>query len=304
VRWHKLGRVFGGDGQFPWMASHASVPFAERIDGDLYRIYFSCRDAQNRSHVGWLDLDITRPDRILRIGDRPLLAPGKIGSFDDDGTMLSWMLVHGDRRYLYYVGWNRRVSVPFHVSIGLAVGPNGQPDQGFERLAGPVLERSIADSHFCSNPCVLNEDGRWRMWYLSGLGWAALTRGLSASYDVRYAESSDGIHWRPSGRIAVGLEGPHEFAIARPCVLREDEGYVMWFCVRLRDRPYRLGLARSSDGLVWTRHGGDAGLEPSEHGWDSEMVAYPHVFNHGSNQYMLYCGNGFGRTGFGLAVRT
>jgi hypothetical protein len=142
------------------------------------------------------------------------------------------------------------------------------------------------------------------MWYLSGLGWSALARGLSASYDVRYAESSDGIQWRPSGQIAVGLCGRDEFAIARPCVLREDRGYVMWYCVRLRERPYRLGVAHSTDGLAWTRHDGAAGLEPSEEGWDSEMVAYPHVFNHGSDQYMLYCGNGFGRTGFGLAVRT
>ncbi len=32
------------------------------------------------------------------------------------------------------------------------------------------------------------------------------------------------------------------------------------------------------------------------------MVAYPHVFEHRGARWMLYCGNGFGRTGFGLAV--
>jgi hypothetical protein len=34
------------------------------------------------------------------------------------------------------------------------------------------------------------------------------------------------------------------------------------------------------------------------------MVEYPFVFDHGGARYILYSGNAFGRTGFGLAVRT
>jgi predicted GH43/DUF377 family glycosyl hydrolase len=303
MRWRKLGRIVSSEGQFPWMVSHASVPFAEKVDGDLYRVYFTSRDRQNRSHIGWLELDINRPDRILRLSDTPVLAPGALGRFDDRGAMMSWLVRHDGQRHFYYVGWNTRASVPFHVSIGLAVGPESGQDPVVTSYPGPILERGMIDPFFCSNPCVLVENGRWRMWYLSGLGWADLAGRASASYDVRYAESDDGRHWRRTGRVAIGLEPPHEFAIARPCVLREPEGYVMWYCVRLRDRPYRLGVARSPDGLAWEREQGDPGLGPSEDGWDSEMVAYPHVFDHGPDRYMLYCGNGFGRTGFGLAVR-
>ena len=40
----------------------------------------------------------------------------------------------------------------------------------------------------------------------------------------------------------------------------------------------------------------------SETGWDSEMICYPYVFKHKGRFYMLYCGNGYGKTGFGLAV--
>jgi hypothetical protein len=303
MRWRKLGRIFGGEGQMPWMSSHAQVPFAERIDGDLYRIYFTSRDAQNRSHIGWLEFDITRPDRILRLAEAPLLAPGRPGRFDDCGAMMSWMVRQGSQRFLYYIGWNTRATVPFHVSIGLAVGSDTAGIPALSALPGPILERDVTDPYFCSNPCVLIEDGRWRMWYLSGLGWADLARGISASYDIRYAESADGVRWERTGRVAIGLEPPDEFAIARPCILRENQGYVMWYCVRSRDRPYRLGLAHSADGRAWMRDDGNAGLEPSAEGWDSEMIAYPHVFDHGPDRYMLYCGNGFGRTGFGLAVR-
>jgi hypothetical protein len=299
-RWRRLGRVFAPKGQQPWMMSHASAPFAERVEGDRYRIYFTSRDADNRSHIGWLELDITRPDRVLRLCDRPVLAPGAIGRCDDRGAMMSWLTAEGGRRRLYYVAWNVRQPVPYHPSVGMAEEARGG---GFTALPGPVLERNPVDPYFCSNPCVLVENGLWRMWYLSGLGWETTPTGLSPSYEVRYAESDDGIAWRRSGKAAIELDADAgEYAIARPSVLREAEGYAMWFCVRRRDRPYRLGMARSVDGIHWRRADDQLGLEPATDGWDSEMIAYPHVFDHGADRYMLYCGNGFGRTGFGCAV--
>jgi hypothetical protein len=302
MRWCKLGHLFCSEGQFPWMMSHASVPFAERIEGDLYRIYFTSRDAQNRSHIGWLELDIVRPDRVLRIAEAPLISPGKLGTFDDCGAAMSWMVCHGARRYLYYFGYNTTATVPFHVSIGLAVGPETMRTPALSVLPGPILERDVTDPYFCSNPCVLIENGQWRMWYLSGLGWADAAGSSSASCNIRYAESADGINWHRTGQVAIALERAGEFAIARPCVLRTPDGYIMWYCVRTQHGPDRLGFARSADGLVWQRDHGDAGLEPSAQGWDTEMIAYPHVFDHGPDRYLLYCGNGFGKTGFGLAV--
>ena len=76
----------------------------------------------------------------------------------------------------------------------------------------------------------------------------------------------------------------------------------MWFCHRGTDYAYRIGYAESPDGVTWTRHDGRAGIHISESGWDSEMMAYPHVFDHAGDRYMLYSGNGFGREGMGLAV--
>ena len=32
------------------------------------------------------------------------------------------------------------------------------------------------------------------------------------------------------------------------------------------------------------------------------MIEYPFVFDHDGSRYMLYNGNGYGKTGFGLAV--
>jgi hypothetical protein len=32
------------------------------------------------------------------------------------------------------------------------------------------------------------------------------------------------------------------------------------------------------------------------------MIEYPFVFDHADQRYMLYNGNGYGKTGFGLAI--
>jgi hypothetical protein len=69
-----------------------------------------------------------------------------------------------------------------------------------------------------------------------------------------------------------------------------------------RGDAYRIGYAESPDGYTWTRMDDRAGIEASVDGWDSEMIEYPHVFEHDARLYMLYDGSRYGRTGFGLAV--
>ena len=162
MAWRRLGRVYVPSGEAPWLVSHASVPFAEPLGGGLHRIWFSPRDAANRSHVAWLVLDVERPGRVIEMAPAPALGCGPPGAHDDCGAMMSWLA--GPR--LYYIGWTTRSTVPFHVSIGAAEGPGE-----WRRAAGPVMDRTLEDPWFCSNPCVLREAGAWRMWYLSGLGW-------------------------------------------------------------------------------------------------------------------------------------
>ena len=76
----------------------------------------------------------------------------------------------------------------------------------------------------------------------------------------------------------------------------------MWYCHRGTDYLYRIGYAVSPDGLSWTRRDAQTGINVSESGWDSELMAYPFVFDHAGNRYMLYAGNGYGRDGMGLAI--
>src|SRR5207253_8152289 len=134
----------------------------------------------------------------------------------------------------------------------------------------------------------------------SGTGWEQRPEGPRHRYHVKYAESEDGITWRRDGRVCIDYAGLDEYAISRPCVVRDGDRYQMWFSTR--GERYGLGYAESGDGLAWERRDALAGLEPAMDGWDSEMVCYACVFNRDDGRHMLYNGNGYGRTGIGAAV--
>ena len=63
-----------------------------------------------------------------------------------------------------------------------------------------------------------------------------------------------------------------------------------------------IGYARSSDLKTWEREDEQAGIDVSEDGWDSNMIAYPYVVKTRNGVYLFYNGNGFGASGFGYAI--
>lgn len=298
MQWKKLGKIFCPSGDIEWMTSHAAVPIAENLGGDIFRIYFSSRDSLNRSCTGFVVIDICRPQEILEVSSTPVLAPGNLGEFDDSGAMATWLASNEGKRYLYYIGWNLGVTVPFRNSIGLAISRDGGR---FERFAsGPIVDRTASEPHFCASCCVLPDGNKWLMWYLSCTGWQVTDGKLRHRYHIKYAESDDGIHWRREGRVAIDYANDDEYAISRPSVIRENDRWRMWFSYR--GVAYRIGYAESIDGKSWTRHDRMVGIDVSQSGWDSEMIEYPFVFDHKGQRFMLYNGNDYGASGFGLAV--
>jgi hypothetical protein len=297
VTWIKRGLLFPPPHGLAWAATHAALPVPLRRDGRL-RVYCSVRDAEGRAHVAWFETDADEPRDVLAVSPRPALAPGRLGAFDDSGVTTSCLVESGGRLWLYYSGWTLGRTVPFHLATGLAVSDDG--GETFRRVSeAPLLDRVAADPYLNASPCVRVEDGRWRMWYVSGTGWVAGKDGARHFYHLKYAESDDGVSWRREGRVAVDYAAPGEHAFARPCVVRDGDRYRMWYS--FRGASYRIGYAESPDGLSWTRRDHEAGIDVSASGWDAEMLAYPWVFDAGGRRFMLYNGNDYGRTGIGLA---
>jgi hypothetical protein len=292
LRWTKRGLVLQAADRFPWARTHAALPMVEAVAGSRVRIYFSARDERNRAQIGraTVDLDAVEPE----FESEPVLRLGPPGAFDESGVTGGCLVASGDTRYLYYSGWRLPQGVPFVFFIGCAVSRDGEP---FVKVSPePVLGPSEVDPFLTASPSILIEGGVWRMWYVSGTGWT----GNEPSYLIRYAESTDGIAWRSTGRICIDYDHPGEHAIARPHVLKDGSLYRMWYSHR--GEAYRIGYAESGDGLQWRRMDGEAGIDVAREGWDSEMVCYPWVGDVGGVRRMLYNGNGYGRTGIGQAT--
>jgi hypothetical protein len=265
----------------------------------MHRVYFSSRDKAGRAQIGYFDIKLSAPDKILRLSEKPVIALGSRGAFDDNGVTTSWIVTHQQKKYHYYSGWTLGVTVPFYFYIGLALSEDG--GKSYERVSNaPILGRDAIDPYLTASPCVLLEDGTWRMWYVSGTGWEIKGDHPRHHYHIKYAESSDGIHWHRKGLVCIDYQSQDEYAIARPSVIKENGLYKMWYSYR--GESYRIGYAESADGIEWNRKDAQSGIDVSESGWDSEMIEYPYVFKNEGTHYMLYNGNGYGRTGIGLAV--
>lgn len=308
--WRKCGLIYAVDERLPWARSHAQIPTVDVLDEQRLRIFFSSRDEANRSLITRMEVDARDPSRILGIQPEPILQLGAPGTFDDCGMMPSSVVDWQGVKYLYYIGWNVRNTVPYHNSVGLAVSEDG--GRIYRRMFdGPVMERTAEEPHFCATTCVRIENGIWRNWYLSCTGWESIGGRMEPRYHLKYAESDDGIHWCREGRVAIDYAHPAEGGIVRASVRKDGALYRMWYSYRShidyrtnQAGSYRIGYAESGDGLVWTRMDDRAGITPSAAGWDSFMQAYPEVVDVGGRRYMFYNGNGFGQSGFGYAEWT
>lgn len=306
--WNKLGKIYSVSGENPKMSSHAQVPIAEMTDNGVIRIYYSSRDNKNKSRIFSVDISSSFPYKVIKKVESPLLDLGPLGSFDDSGVMPTWIVNKGKDKYLYYIGWNSRDNIPYHNSIGLAISIDGG-DTFKKMFDGPIIDRNATEPYFCGTACVIHDDGIWKNWYLSCTGWIQGESVAEPLYHIKYAESSDGINWDRKGLIAIDYKNLDEGGIVKASVLRFKDGYSMWYSYRNKldfrkntKNSYRIGYAESLDGLSWTRKDDMVGIDVSEFGWDAEMIAYPHVIPFNNKLLMFYNGNGFGASGFGLAV--
>jgi len=116
----------------------------------------------------------------------------------------------------------------------------------------------------------------------------------------------NGIDWIRPNMSCIPPAFKYE-CTARPTVIKEGGIYKMWFTYRgsfdYRDgsESYKIGYAESDNAVDWIRKDSQSGIQLSESGWDSKMQTYPSVIENNGKKYLFYNGNGFGKTGIGLA---
>ena len=307
--WKKKGMLFSPLDRFPWMATHAQVPYPLDF-GDFIRVYFATResytDGKSRAFGGFVDLD-RHSFKVIRVSDAPLLELGGAGSFDEFGIMPCSVIKHNGEYYLYYAGWSRGTSVPYLWAIGLAKSQDGAK---FNRVGrgGPLMAATMDEPYLQGCPMVYKMgDNDWHMYYLSGIQWLTGQTQMESQYSIMHATSRDGLVWLRDGRPII--ENKIEFeSQTTGAIIELDNKYHMFFSYRhsldfrkKKGRGYLIGYASSEDLFTWRRDDSQVGIDLSETGWDSEMITYPHVSTIDGRILLFYNGNDFGREGFGYA---
>jgi hypothetical protein len=303
IDWQKKGFIYcpRGEGYFK---THAARPIPYRLDEDTLRLFLASRDSDDRMLPTFIDVEIRDPAKIVRISDDPLVELGSPGTFDDSGVTLASMVESDNEVRFYYTGWKRRRVVSFELSIGILIWDKstGRCRRLFE---GPILGQDKSHPLLVAGPFVVVENGRFKMWYCSGTDWKFPNDRPEPIYTVFYAESANGIDWRPHGTPVIRYKFDGE-VVSAPWVLKSRDKYLMWYSTRGHEtraaKNYTIGFAESRDGTSWERNDEQAGISRSESGWDSEMVCYPAFYPYKDRIYMFYCGNNVGRSGIGYAV--
>ncbi|MFG1500397.1 hypothetical protein ABMA70_09330 [Halobacteriovorax sp. XZX-3] len=292
----KIGRVFNPSDYS--LVSHAQVPVPLIINNKL-RVFFSSRSIDNISHIYSADFFLDNNFSLSHFENKPILKPGKMGDFDDSGVMPSSIIRHGEEIWLYYTAWNKRATVPYHNSTGLACSSNGV--EFIRKFNGPILDRTREEPYLAVMPDVVR--GRiWEMWYCSGTGWEYHQDRFESKYVIKYAFSENGIDWNRPSKTCL----KDDYVYASPSVFTIEDTTFMLFCYRAvtdfrsnKDSAYKIGLAKKFQNS-W-RVIDDNFIEYGEKGeWDDAMICYPKYFYNNGKHYVLYNGNDFGKTGFGL----
>jgi predicted GH43/DUF377 family glycosyl hydrolase len=145
--------------------------------------------------------------------------------------------------------------------------------------SAPQEVTGLGDGSVSTAPSVLFDGRKLRMWLSSG------------SFDL--AESEDGVAWTVVAEqvfSASGGAGFDSLAVTYPSVVREGDGYALWY-TGFDGRGYAIGRATSADGIVWTRSPESPVLQVGARGeFDNTAVAQARVLRGESGYRMWYGG--------------
>lgn len=285
--------------------THAQVPTPYVME-DRIRIFISGR-VRKISHV--YTIDITPPPEciIISINRTPVFYPNEnIGTFDDEGVMPSCFIKGIDGEDLFfYSGWNSRNTIPYHNSIGIA--KYHVKENRMERLFdGPILDRNHLHPYLAVTPTIWKKNEIYHALYISGLKWIKGIDKIEPLYVIKKATSKNLLDWdRPFEQYVDSI---HELeCFSNPCVrLENDDIKDIIFCSRnafdFRENPlnsYKIGYAQIIKNQVTRSEVEWCGEDPSP--MENIMQCYPSFIQWEDKNYVIYNGNSFGMTGFGIA---
>jgi predicted GH43/DUF377 family glycosyl hydrolase len=196
---------------------------------------------------------------------------------------------------MWYTGQARNFSF-----IGYAESTDGIR---FERkVSDPILIPEYPwEKASVMNPCVIYEEGKYKMWYSAGETYEPNVNA--------YAESDDGINWKKSRINPIFVKEKSNFyekdrVGGCHVVHTENMGYLMFYIGYEDIHTARICVARSKNGIsCWERSPLNPIVEPTKGAWDEHATYKPTVvWNEKEGKWMLwYNGRSGGKEFIGYA---
>jgi hypothetical protein len=302
MTWKDLGLILKVDKRAGWATSHAYVPTALVMD-DRIRVYIACLDDRAVGRLGFADLDLEDPRKVIGFSAEPILADAPRGSFDADGVTPMALVRDRGRIRLYYAGWKRLVGdqARYTLFTGIAVSENGDV---FERLQDtPVIGPNSPDCLVRTAGVVLNDNGVWRCWYADFVCLLEMNGKSVPAYRLATMESQDGVVW-PNEGIEVFSTSNDIFGFGRSAIWKHDGNYHGLFSIRRRSVGYQsIEHSVSRDGCVWSAPTSVNMSFPAASTCDGqEQVCFPNAVVASGRRILFYNGNAFGRDGLRAAI--
>ncbi|UCE39255.1 MAG: PKD domain-containing protein [Thermoplasmata archaeon] len=244
-------------------------------------------------------------------GAIPVLEEGEIDDMDhpwvcgpgvlrDDDVLLDDDPTNDDELYKMWYSGNT-IKQYYNFRLFYATSHNGVIWHKYVDASGsaiPVIDLGGApdggDDASAYSPCVLKEEGVYKMWY-SG-------QHLTTSpYKTLYATSLDGIQWTKYGIVLnTGAPGERDERDAyAPDVIIDksalpSERYKMWYTGQTPSGPFKIFYATSDNGIDWTKYSDSGGAIPvfepggAPGGLDDSSVSHQSVLKDNDGLYRMW----------------
>jgi hypothetical protein len=302
MSWSDLGLIYAVSNLSDWQASHAYVPTALDM-ADRIRVFVAFWGHDLIGRLGFIDVGLDDPRRILGVSDRPLLELGAAAAFDQDGVTPMTAVRVGAKLRLYYAGWRRRTGSTMRYSLftGLAISNDATH---FERISTlPVIGPGSSSTVVRTCGAILPVSEGWRCYLAEDVGQIEFDGKFTPSYRLSTMISPDGLHWPDRGEEVFPVSKAI-FGYGRSAVWRTDSKYQGLFSVRRCDGGYQaIEYSTSMDGVLWSPPSRTGMAFCGEHTRDGQQqVCFPSLVFQGGRILMFYSGDDFGRAGLRAAI--